>query len=114
MAAGNAQTTVGRSPVADAPGSSRPALLALPLHVSFDDQEADGGMRPGGGVRIAIPRTWTQPQTTQPAALGYVMATASNGATLDVTLGDYPNIEWYVTAVTTPVGIPSSSRTTTG
>lgn len=55
-------------------------------------------MRPGGGLKIAIPRTWTPPQNRNPAGPGFVTATASAGTYVDLSFGDYRNIEWYIFA----------------
>ncbi|HID08040.1 MAG TPA: LamG domain-containing protein, partial [Armatimonadetes bacterium] len=56
------------------------------------------GIAPGGAIRIAIPRTWTPPQNRDPHGAGFVTATASPGTFVDITFGDYRNIEWYIIA----------------
>lgn len=86
-------------PPSPGPGVTFIAHLDGDLAAYSAGVEIGKGMRPGGGLQIAIPRTWTRPQNQYPRDAGYVTATASDGTGVDLYFGDYPNIEWYIHAV---------------
>ncbi len=56
-----------------------------------------GGIKKGGAIKFAFPRTWSRPQQNLSPWPGFVEARAESGAPLKLSFSLSKNLEWYIT-----------------
>ncbi len=56
-----------------------------------------GGIRKGGAIKFAFPRTWSRPQQNLSPWPGFVEARVKSGTQLKISFSLSKNLEWYIT-----------------